>query len=81
MGYSSSATHENECSTKEVIRKEKSRGVTMMAKLTKVCNSGVRLPDEFDHKIWTCYGKNYSFFRSYAVLLGRSKVIVLIDDW
>lgn len=60
--------------------KEKTIGVIMIAKLTKVRNTNVEFVVEFDHNTWTCYGKNASFFRSYTSFLGHNKFSILIDD-
>lgn len=80
MDYSSNAALKNEYSTNEDKRKRKNICTTMMAKLTKVWNTKVKLPIEFDQKSWTCYDKNTSLFRSYAIFLGRVKMSILIDD-
>lgn len=53
----------------------------MMATLTKVCNSGVRLTSEFSVFHTILDGPNSSLFKSYVVFLGRRKVSILIDDW
>lgn len=52
-----------------------------MTRLTKVHNSGNKLSIEFNLVTWTCYGENYSLFRSYIMFLRCSKVSILIDDW
>lgn len=53
----------------------------MMAKLVKVCNSGVKLPVEFS-VVYTILGGPYSsLFKSYVVFLLRSNVSILLDDW
>lgn len=77
MEYSSSnETHTNECST---IEGKRSIGAIMMARLTKVCNSGDKFLIEFNDKTWTCYGMILPFM-SYVVFLRRRKVITLIND-
>lgn len=81
MNHSSSPTYTNEFSTNENKRKRKYITNTMMTELTKVCNICVKLSIEFDHKKWTCYGKNVSLFRSYVMFFGRNKVSILLDDW
>lgn len=53
----------------------------MMARLTKVHNTDVKLTTEFNDKTSTCYGMNSSLFMSYVVFLGRSKMNIWIDDW
>lgn len=53
----------------------------MITKLTKVCNSDVRLSGKFFQKTWTCYDKYASIFRIYTTFLGRSKMSILLDDW
>ena len=80
MNNSSIITHTNEHSSNENKRKRKTRGLTMMAKLKKNYNTNVKLSIKFDHKTWTCYGKNASMIKSYAAYLDRIKVSILIDD-
>lgn len=53
MDNSSSTTHINDCYSIKKKRKEKTRGATMMAKITKIHNTCVRLSIELDHKIET----------------------------
>lgn len=83
---SDEATHTNETMTNDLqyvvgehIKKQ--RGTTMMDKLTKVHNLGVKLPVEFSVFNTAMDGPNSSLFKSYVVLLGRGKVSILLDDW
>lgn len=52
----------------------------MMARLTKVHNSGGKFPTTFD-VFYRVFDGDYSFpFKSYIAFLGRSNVSILIDD-
>lgn len=53
----------------------------MVATLTKVCNSGVRLVVESSVVHTILNGPHSSLFKSYVAFLGRSKVNKLLDDW
>lgn len=88
--YSSSsdrATYTNATNTNDsqsVIgqqKKKHQRGAMMMAKLTKVCKSGVRLWVEFNVVYNILDGPHSSLFNSYVVFLGHIRVIILLDDW
>lgn len=73
--------HPNKCSSNENKWKRKFWGATIIAKLTKVHNIGVKLPIELDHKTWNCFGKNVSLYRSYATYNSRGKAGILRDNW
>lgn len=53
----------------------------MMEALKKFYNTSFKMWIQFDMKTCRCYSQNSSTFRRYATLLGRKKVIILIDDW
>lgn len=62
-------------------KKRKKSCVIMMARLTKVYDSGRKFMFMFD-MFYRVVGGDYSLlFKSYVVFLGRSKVNILIDDW
>lgn len=52
-----------------------------MAKLTKVCKSGVRLLIEFSVVYAILDGPQSLLFKSYVAFLEHSKVNILLDDW
>ncbi|KAK2386412.1 hypothetical protein QL285_060314 [Trifolium repens] len=59
------------------------RGPTMMAQITKVRQTGIKIAVEFDPRTHACIGdrKNAATFRSYVAFLARSKCSLLKDEW
>ncbi|KAK2390396.1 hypothetical protein QL285_063942 [Trifolium repens] len=59
------------------------RGSTMMAQITKVRQTGIKIVVEFDPRTHACIGdrKNAATFRSYVAFLARSKCSLLKDEW
>lgn len=52
----------------------------MMDKLTKVCNSGIKLSIEFNVIYLTVDGTYSLLFKIYVAFLACSKVNILMDD-
>jgi hypothetical protein len=57
------------------------RGVTMMRKLTKVRQTGIKIKIQFNQTTWNCFGPDAKTFRSYVGFLARSYCSILKDEW
>lgn len=64
MDGSSSTRTINEDSTIHQKRTRNTRGVTMMATLTKVCNMCVKMSIEFSIKSGRCYAEHATTFKN-----------------
>ncbi|KAK2397122.1 hypothetical protein QL285_058735 [Trifolium repens] len=64
-------------------RSTRVRGPTMMAQITKVRQTGVKIAVEFHPRTHACIGdrKNAATFRSYVAFLARTKCSILKDEW
>lgn len=62
-------------------RKRKTRGATMLTKVTKAHEIGVRFPVSFCLIYGKAYGEYDDNLRCYVAVQGRSKVNILIDNW
>lgn len=82
---SSDETYTNETCTNDSQtihgkQKRKQRGVTMMAKLTKIYNSSNEWPIKFNDVYSIFDGPYSSLFKGYVAFIGCSKVNILIND-
>lgn len=66
-------SHTTTTSTKNKIKRN-FRGATVMTKLTKVCNTGIRCPIDFYLQSGKCYSEKATAFESYTKLLSRRKI-------
>lgn len=53
----------------------------MLSKVKKSHESSVRFPVNFEERINKAYGEKASDLRGYLTLQGKSKMIILIDNW
>lgn len=60
--------------------KRKTRGITMLTKVTKTHESGVRFQVNFDVRIGKTFGEHADSYRGYMAVQGRSKMNILIDN-
>ena len=77
MDNSTSACHTTSVKIKI---KRKIRGVTILTKVTKSHESGVRFLVNFCPRISKAYGEHADSFRGYISVQDRSKVSILIDN-